>query len=359
MGNFRVFFDASKTTNGHRFYSNLADRLRRYSSRKSDVMLFNVSANISDILFSKLCGNKVVVRVASLYFDVYNSDAARSVSPWQRNLYQALLYIGVSLEFVSDLYNFFNRNYGVFIRVILSDYLIHQSVFSKSVLDRYFPSKKGVIIPNGTKIMEQVTKNCSKEHFQLLTVYDSTRVSKRLYDLLEFVEYANKNDFISSLTILGFDHKFCDGYPPDFEKKLKSKYVNLVPKFNDITEDIARYYQNSDTFITFTYRDACPNIVVEAMAFGIPVIALNSGGLSDLIKPCDLLVPFSDTHLSFHVPHRYTHDFPIIDFDYVLGILKKIKSNPQLYRSQIQKMFINHLEIDVVSKRYQFFLESI
>ena len=46
-----------------------------------------------------------------------------------------------------------------------------------------------------------------------------------------------------------------------------------------LDERISEYYYKSDAFITFTYRDACPNIIVEAMSFSLPVIAFDSGGM--------------------------------------------------------------------------------
>lgn len=359
MGDYRVFFDETKTTNGQRFYTFLYGCLAESSSKEASVVLFNVSASLKDIILAKLRGHKVVVRVASLYFDLYSPEAAQHSTLFQRIFLNSLLYIGVSSTLVSHAYNFFNRNYGVMLRVYLADYLVHQSHFSKQVMTHYFKKKPSKVIPNGFPSNLAPRLNRVKtNHFRLLTIYDSKRVSKRIYDLIKFTEFANRNGFNCTLTIMGYDDKFCREYPQDFNKLLKSEFVNLLPKYVDLSEDVAQQYRNHDAFITFTYRDACPNIVVEAMSFGIPIVALDSGGLIDLIQIKDYLVPFIDTN-SFHVHHRYSHSFPPINFEKVLTLVKSIDKDPNHYSSQISKVFQDNLEISVIARHYKEYLESI
>lgn len=359
MGDYRVFFDATKTTNGQRFYTFLYRCLAGSSSKYASVVLFNVSASLKDIILAKMRGRKVVLRVAALYFDSYSPEAAHYSTLLQRIFYNSLLYIGVSSTLVSHAYNFFNRNYGVMLRVILADYLVHQSHFSKQVMSNYFKKKRSIVIPNGFPSNLAPRFNRVKtNHFRLLTIYDSKRVSKRIYDVIKFTEFANCNGFNCTLTIMGFDNKLCREYPSDFSKLLKSEFVNLLPKYVDLSEDVAQQYRNHDAFITFAYRDACPNIVVEAMSFGIPIVALDSGGLIDLIQIKDYLIPFKDSK-SFHVHHRYLHSFPSINFEKVLTMVKSIDKDPDYYSSQISKIFQDNLEIKVIARRYKEYLESI
>lgn len=359
MGGYKIHFEHNKTTNGQRFYKALYDKLKIRQSKKCNVVLFNISTNLWDIIKNKLKGKTIVVRVAALYFDKYEQNSSMETSSAVNLICKTLKTFGFSNAIVSDIYNFFNRNYGVFIRVIFADYLIHQSNFSKKIMNRYFKHKPSAVIPNGAfnRINARLIKK-EKRLFQLLTVYDSNRLSKRIYDLLNFVEYANTNNFPCELTILGYDGKICTNYPKDFSKLLDSDKIILIPKFNEIDEHISEYYYKSDAFITFTYRDACPNIIVEAMSFSLPVIAFDSGGIRDLIPEGISLLKLNDVS-SYHVPHRYCHKFPKIHYKNVLESLKSIENDFLSHKHKIENVFLNKLEINKVAEAYDLFLKNI
>lgn len=359
MSDYRIHFEHNKTTNGQRFYKTLYNKLENRQSKNYNVVLFNISTNLWELIKNKLKGKTIVVRVAALYFDKYDSESSMNTSFLVNLICKTLKSFGFSNALVSDVYNFFNRNYGVFIRVIFADYLIHQSNFSKKIMDRYFKHKPSAVIPNGAsnRINTKLTEK-EKKSFQLLTVYDSNRLSKRIYDLLHFVEYANTNNFPCELTVLGFDGKICPNYPKDFSRLLDSDNVTLLPKYNKINEHISEYYYNSDAFITFTYRDACPNIIVEAMAFSLPVIAFDSGGIRDIIPENISLLNLSDV-LNYHVPHRYCHKFPKIHYENVLKSLKSVQDDPFFHKHKIENVFLNKLEINKVADTYDLFLKNI
>jgi len=359
MGDYKIHFEDNKTTNGQSFYKTLYNKLKIRQSKKYNVVLFNISTNLWDIIKNKLKGKTIVVRVAALYFDKYESESSMKTSFTVNLFCKTLKKFGFSNALVSDVYNFFNRNYGVFIRVIFADYLIHQSNFSKKIMNRYFKHKPSTVIPNGAlnRINGRLIKK-EKRSFQLLTVYDSNRLSKRIYDLLNFVEYANTNNFPCELTVLGFDGKICPNYPKDFLKLLDSDNIILVPKFNEIDEHISEYYYKSDAFITFTYRDACPNIIVEAMSFSLPVIAFDSGGIRDLIPDNIGLLKLNDVS-NYHVPHRYCHKFPKIHYKNVLKSLRSVEDDPLSYKNKIENIFLNKLEINKVADAYDLFLKNI
>lgn len=59
---------------------------------------------------------------------------------------------------------------------------------------------------------------------------------------------------------------------------------------------VARWLHAADLFCLPSYSEGCPNVVVEALATGCPVVATRVGGIPELIDAdCGMLVPPRDT----------------------------------------------------------------
>ena len=54
-------------------------------------------------------------------------------------------------------------------------------------------------------------------------------------------------------------------------------FVGSIPN-----KDIQDYYKVADIFINPSYTEGFPRVIIEAMAFGIPIVATDAGGTSDL-----------------------------------------------------------------------------
>jgi len=65
----------------------------------------------------------------------------------------------------------------------------------------------------------------------------------------------------------------------------------ILPGRCDAT-GIAQWMRAADVFCLPSYSEGCPNVVVEALACGRPLVATNVGGIPELVKEaCGLLVP--------------------------------------------------------------------
>ena len=115
------------------------------------------------------------------------------------------------------------------------------------------------------------------------------------------------------------------------------------------------YYNSFNSYgwiDTFSYRDACPNALIEAMALGLPVVGIKSGGVGDIVGDAGILVDMDDFENGFYSSHRFDNDFPIIDFHQVLNCITNAHENLQELQKKVKNRFHKELNMDLVSSKY-------
>lgn len=68
-------------------------------------------------------------------------------------------------------------------------------------------------------------------------------------------------------------------------------------EFPGSVSDVENYYAKADVYVQSSHREAMPLSVLEAMAAGLPVIATNVGGLSDVVKGNGYLISDDEQEL--------------------------------------------------------------
>lgn len=106
--------------------------------------------------------------------------------------------------------------------------------------------------------------------------------------------------------------KACEKLPPGLVELHLVTRSTIPPKdtiivYNEMTpnsSELIRLYQNCDIFVLPTLADAFGIAAVEAMAAGLPVIATNVGGLTDIVAHGEtgyLIAPGSERDLVEHI----------------------------------------------------------
>tara|TARA_Y100001958_G_C21237109_1_gene563828 strand:- start:1733 stop:2761 length:1029 start_codon:yes stop_codon:yes gene_type:complete len=95
-------------------------------------------------------------------------------------------------------------------------------------------------------------------------------------------------DLVNYIHLKGFKINHCHyGNGPELEH-LKNKINDLgltnIFQIKEATTDIEKSYINSDFLFHSSKFEGMPNVVLEAMFFGVPIISSNCGGLSSIIK---------------------------------------------------------------------------
>lgn len=83
---------------------------------------------------------------------------------------------------------------------------------------------------------------------------------------------------------------------PDVDFVLCGRY-NALPGLPNVhflgsmeQDRLAEVYRACDVFATFSENEACPNVVLEALASGLPILYKQSGGVRELVEECGLPV---------------------------------------------------------------------
>lgn len=361
---FAIHLDATKTTSGQRFYSELCNALSRRSAplgEKADVILFNVSASLSAILLAKLRGKRVVLRIDGLYCDRLSHGFLAALPA----LLSGILRLGLRFPRLHDACaftaNLYDRNYGSFIRILLADRVIYQSEYARKVHSRFFPKTPNRVIVNGSRFLRSsVARGGDETSIRIVTICDEWRASKRLGDLVRFARWAREERNLPIyLTILGYSGDL----PPCDAENLRrtieaTSWIDTLPRFADFSGPVGAALDRADVYMTFSFRDSCPNTVIESMAHGLPVVGVRSGGLPDIVGDAGYLAPADDFGGGFYVPARYECQFPEIDFDRVLAGLLEVRSSLPEYRARVRRRFEEELDMERVADEYAMVLEA-
>ena len=186
-----------------------------------------------------------------------------------------------------------------------ADLVIYQSQFCKQGADRFLgePPALWKILPNCVDIARFTPINRAFDGTHRLLIAGTHYHRERVTLPLHAVHALADKDVPVRLTIAGRLAW------PDGENEVRNLIAHLklaqrVTVTGPFTHSQApSLYSSHDMFLHLKHMDPCPNVVIEAMASGLPVIGSGSGGMAELVQANGgLLLPVSNSWEEFFYP---------------------------------------------------------
>lgn len=214
-----------------------------------------------------------------------------------------------------------------------ANHVIWQSNFDAEMTKHWWGDpKKGSIIRNGIDTSKVVSKNATfvelKQRYEKVFVCSSNwHPQKRLRDNIEMFKHLRATQFPYSCLIVM-------GAGPDYQVADKNIYYT-GPLPHQLCLEV---YSVADYMIHLAWADHCPNVVVEALSQGCPVICADSGGTKELVGTNGLILR-----------EKEAYKFQLADYD----------NPPRIDVTQVNKplskVLVNAPELDIkdVAKKYE------
>lgn len=176
-----------------------------------------------------------------------------------------------------------------------ADAVVFQTKYNQEMYEKGFESffgtappvhfDKGVIIRNGVDrqvFREDGPREEWAGNIRILHTAATGMPRKGLGTLLEIAYALRDNDDIRFYLV---------GRQPD--DPIHGREIRHFPNvthipFTSNREVLARYYRSASLLLYPTIEDCSPNVVLEAMSCGLPVVAADSGGTPELIRKPDI-----------------------------------------------------------------------
>lgn len=212
------------------------------SALKRDFIFLNIA---------RLFGKKVVV-----FFHGFNTEAIKGLNldSLKKNLNKCKCIFILAQEFADII-----KSWGVSVPIHLTTTKVDDKL-----LDNF----------------DIKTKDYNTKNILFLARIEKT---KGIYTTLDAVKILQEKDSQITLRIVGYGSEFKNAKEYVNENNIKAKFLGNLSG-NELIEE----FKNANLYILPTHSEGMPTSVLEAMAFGLPIISRPVGGLCDFFENCKM-----------------------------------------------------------------------
>lgn len=176
------------------------------------------------------------------------------------------------------------------IHKFFSDFTVYQSKYSKYCAEKFLgkrKDKKYTTIYNGvdTKLFspegEKINFKDNPDQKLFITVSKFRREDQIMPIIKALKVYAKEYDNNFKLLVIGdFSNKKVASIPPRFKGFTQIKFLGKIKN-----EDLPKFERSADVFLFSHLNPPCPNIIIEAMACGLPICGVSDGAMKEITIP--------------------------------------------------------------------------
>lgn len=169
-------------------------------------------------------------------------------------------------------------NRGIHAAYDAATHVVWQSEFDKKMATKWFGDRPGTVIPNGIEVAPATLRSETliemRAKFDMIFVCSSNwHPQKRFHDNFELYRAYKQKHPNSCLIVMG------NNPPQDALYQGRDVFYT-----GSIRHDLCmEVYSVADWMIHLAWLDHCPNVVVEAISQGCPVICSSEGGTQELV----------------------------------------------------------------------------
>jgi len=237
---------------------------------------------------------------------------------------------------------FMTKNVGIKRLYDTADGVIFQSEFDRKMITKWWKEPRaGSVIQNGIDI--DIVKELNIPALQqLCSTYPVRYVcsanwhpQKRLRDTVELFKKFRQRDNNCCLIVLGANPDYVVANPHVF-------YAGSVPR-----ETYMQIYSAASWMMHLAWADHCPNVVIEALSQGTPVLCTDVGGTQELIG-----------EYGYVIKEPTPYNFELADYDNPPS-LEGIDVPVLKDRLELDYTTVPNFDIVSVAQRYVGFFNSI
>ena len=225
-----------------------------------------------------------------------------------------------------------NRNENLKNLMLASDAIVFQSHFVKKVVSQellgyeiqgeiiYNAADPTLFKPNGD-ILE---KPADKKVILSVTNWGPANLAiPVLKNIFSVAEMLQDQDY--EFWIYGYAHP---AIISEMNKLNKTPNLKLQGLGKSISHhEMPKYLRTADLLLHLRPNDPCPNLIIEAMSSGTPVVGLKSGSLPELLGDVNLLADCMDSF----------NEFPTVDLENVSQKIINVLNNSSYYQTNISE----------------------
>jgi GalNAc-alpha-(1->4)-GalNAc-alpha-(1->3)-diNAcBac-PP-undecaprenol alpha-1,4-N-acetyl-D-galactosaminyltransferase len=317
-------------------YLILLTKQKKYYDLHKDVTLIEPNISYKKTRFSKLLYKAWTLFYIRRVCNKIDPDSILSFNERYNNIVLLSLIGTPYKKYISDRNNPFNSLGFIhnMLRKVLyrkASGIISQTTTAKELLFKSTGNKNIKVIPNPLRKIK--SSNLEKRN----TILNIGRLveQKNQLELIEIFSMCDYKNWI--LKIYGSGH-----LKEQLKKKIKELNLYNNVELNDFTQDIDTAYSRAKIFALTSLYEGFPNVLIEAMAHGLPSISYDcQTGPKDIInnKVNGFLVPFSDKNI----------------FVEKLSALMKSEELRSLF--SVESKRVNQLySLEMISDKYYYFI---